>query len=156
MKSESQSRSCPCHRDQLYHQCCGPLHAGAAIAESAERLMRSRYSAYVLKNEAYLLKTWHATTRPDHLDLSGDQDEWLALEVLSHQPTNMTRAHVHFVAYFKQARQIYTLEERSRFTQEGGAWLYIDGDCQVRSLKRGRNEPCICSSGKKLKRCCGR
>ena len=62
---------CPCGSGKSYAACCGPLHAGAAIAPTAEALMRSRYSAYGLGLEPYLLATWHVSTRPAALHLAG-------------------------------------------------------------------------------------
>lgn len=61
--------ACPCGSGARYAQCCGPLHDGA-MASCAEALMRSRYSAYVLALEPYLLATWHADQRPHSLDFS--------------------------------------------------------------------------------------
>ncbi|HEX5675395.1 MAG TPA: YchJ family metal-binding protein, partial [Azonexus sp.] len=68
----------------VYAACCGRLHSGAEIAASAEALMRSRYSAYVLRLEEYLLATWHPDTRPSELDLTADDTKWLGLEVKKH------------------------------------------------------------------------
>lgn len=58
---------CPCGQQQTYAQCCAPYHQGTAIAPTAELLMRSRYSAYVLAIKEYLLSTWHESTRPKKL-----------------------------------------------------------------------------------------
>ena len=60
--------ACPCGSGRAYAACCGRLHSGAENAASAETLMRSRYSAYVLKLEDYLLATWHPDTRPRQLE----------------------------------------------------------------------------------------
>ena len=57
------STPCPCGSGASLVACCGRWHAGEA-APTAEALMRSRYSAYVLGLEDYLLATWHASTRP--------------------------------------------------------------------------------------------
>ncbi|MQM32004.1 MAG: hypothetical protein CRU78_16430, partial [Candidatus Accumulibacter phosphatis] len=66
MKQTSKS-TCPCGSERPYAECCGPLHDGAAAPDAAA-LMRSRYSAYVLAIEAYLLSTWHPSTRPTQID----------------------------------------------------------------------------------------
>lgn len=62
--------ACPCGSGLLLSECCGRYHNGVA-APDAVSLMRSRYSAFALGLEAYLLATWHASTRPSVLDLAG-------------------------------------------------------------------------------------
>lgn len=90
---------CPCCSGQAYANCCQRLHDGQA-ASSAEALMRSRYAAYVLHLEDYILATWHADTRPDNLELSNDI-KWLGLDVLSSEVTSATTATVTFIARYK-------------------------------------------------------
>ena len=75
-------RRCPCGTGLPYDGCCGPLHAGDAPAATAEQLMRSRYSAFVLGDAGYLLATWHPRTRPATLDLDPDV-RWTGLDVLA-------------------------------------------------------------------------
>ncbi|HAW61148.1 MAG TPA: hypothetical protein DCX26_02290, partial [Pseudomonas sp.] len=48
--------NCPCGSGDALAECCGRYHAGVA-APSAELLMRSRYSAYVLGLVDYLQAT---------------------------------------------------------------------------------------------------
>jgi SEC-C motif-containing protein len=120
--------SCPCGSGAKYAACCGPLHAGAAPAASAEALMRSRYSAYVLKLEEYLLATWHPSTRPSELDLSADDSKWLGLEVKRHAVQDDSHATVEFVARYRIAGRGHRLHELSRFVREDGRWYYVDGD----------------------------
>ena len=110
-----------------YAACCGRLHSGAEIAATAEALMRSRYSAYVLKLEGYLLATWHPDTRPSELDLTADDSKWLGLEVRKHAVQDDTHATVEFVARYRIAGKGHRLHELSRFVREGGRWFYIDG-----------------------------
>ncbi len=87
--------------------------------------MRSRYSAYVLGLEDYLLATWHASTRPATLDLElGPQPKWLGLEVKAHSETNDT-ATVEFVARCRVGGRAQRLHELSRFVREAGRWYYI-------------------------------
>src|SRR5476649_2858132 len=74
---------CPCGGATLA-TCCGPYIVGAAIAPTAEALMRSRYSAYTLRHESYLRATWHSSTRPaDAIVSSEEKLQWLGLEVKS-------------------------------------------------------------------------
>lgn len=89
--------------------------------------MRSRYSAYVLKLEDYLLATWHPGTRPATLDLAADNMKWLALEVREHRGS-ADNATVEFVARYKTGGRAGRLHEVSRFVREDGRWLYVDGE----------------------------
>jgi SEC-C motif-containing protein len=118
--------ACPCGRAEDYAHCCGAFHAGA-IAADAEALMRSRYSAYVLRLEAYLLATWHASTRPATLEFE-DGLRWLGLEVRRHDAVDATHASVEFVARYKIGGRAERLHETSRFIRQGGRWYYLDGD----------------------------
>ncbi|MFT3849972.1 MAG: YchJ family metal-binding protein [Propionivibrio sp.] len=119
--------ACPCGEPRRYDQCCQPCHAGAA-APTAEALMRSRYSAYVLGLEAYLQATWHASTRPPALDPAGHDTRWLGLEVKRHASTGADTAIVEFVARYKLGGRAHRLHEVSRFVREDGRWYYLDGD----------------------------
>lgn len=119
---------CPCGSGQRYAACCGPLHAGERPAASAEALMRSRYSAYVLKLADYLLATWHPSTRPSELDLAADDSKWLGLDVKRHEVQDDDRAMVEFVARYRIAGRGHRLHEVSRFVREDGRWFYVDGD----------------------------
>lgn len=90
--------------------------------------MRSRYSAYVLKLEPYLLATWHASTRPAALDLADDNCRWLGLAVKRYSPQGEDVAEVEFVARYKVGGRAFRLHEVSRFVREGGRWYYVDGE----------------------------
>jgi SEC-C motif-containing protein len=106
--------------------CCGSHHAGTPAAD-AESLMRSRYSAYVLRLEDYLLATWHASTRPAALNFGAEaQPKWLGLEVKSHTE-NGDAATVEFIARCRVGGRAQRLQELSRFVREDGRWLYVDG-----------------------------
>ena len=126
--------SCPCgrldakRRPLAYAQCCGRwIDDATTPAPDAESLMRSRYSAFVRQREAYLLATWHASTRPAELNLE-EGVKWLGLEVRSHQMTSDTTAQVEFVARYRVGGRAVRLHERSRFVCEEGRWYYVDGD----------------------------
>ncbi|HEU0306992.1 MAG TPA: YchJ family metal-binding protein [Lysobacter sp.] len=121
---------CPCQSGRPYARCCAPLHRHDAVAETAEALMRSRYSAYVLGDGAYVLATWHAGTRPASLDL-GDaaSTRWLGLEVKRHAVLDADHATVEFVARYKVGgAAAVRLHEISRFVREDGRWYYMDGE----------------------------
>jgi SEC-C motif-containing protein len=120
---------CACGSGKGYAQCCGPFHAGHP-APDAERLMRSRYSAYVLHLEDYLLATWHGSTRPapGTLALHGGT-RWLGLRVLNAEAAAGNRAWVEFIAKYKDGGfSAQRLHERSEFTLEDGRWYYLGGE----------------------------
>lgn len=151
------SEDCYCGAMRNIDDCCGPYLAGEAQAPTPEALMRSRYSAYVTGNNAYLLSTWHPDTRPAELDVSAEAGAWFGLNVLNASEKGDTGI-VEFEAFYRQDERMYTMHERSRFVRENGQWLYVDGDQleqkPIKPVKVGRNDPCPCGSGKKFKRCC--
>lgn len=116
---------CPCGKG-IYTGCCGRYHDGES-APDAEKMMRSRYSAYVLQLQAYLLATWHPDTRPATLDLFSDNEKWLGLEVKKHLVESEDGATVEFVARYKIGGRAHRLHEISRFVFEEGRWFYLDG-----------------------------
>ena len=126
---------CPCARPGVnqkplrFSACCGPYLEGdaAALAPDAHSLMRSRYSAFVLQRGAYLLSTWHASTRPAQVGFE-TAGKWLGLEVRHATASSPTESEVEFIARFKPANAgASRLHERSRFVLEGGRWWYVDG-----------------------------
>lgn len=130
MKSIDTLTPCPCGNPAGYTQCCGPLHDGTAAATAAQ-LMRSRYSAYVLKREDYLLASWHASTRPASLRLAAQQPPptWLGLDIRRHLQSDDDHATVEFVARYRLGGgRAQRQHETSRFVREGGRWYYLDGE----------------------------
>ena len=90
--------------------------------------MRSRYSAYVQRDTAYLLATWHSSTRPAALDMADDMaTKWIGLDVRRHASTGPDGAIVEFVARYKAGGRALRLHEVSRFVFEDGRWFYLDG-----------------------------
>lgn len=140
---------CPCGSGLAFSECCEPLHQGQSAA-SAEALMRSRFSAFAIRNTAYLSQSWHPSTRPASLELDANE-QWLRLDILSRG-----KDWVEFQAIFRentQSHDFFVLKEKSRFKYEQGHWFYLDGKHQIKPLKVGRNELCPCGSGKKYKDC---
>ncbi len=134
-----------------YADCCQRWHQGAT-APTPQALMRSRYSAYVLRKADYLQATWHPQTRPGSLDL-GDSPDWLSLQIVD-ASTEGDQGQVHFRAVYAVASGFEYLEEVSDFVRVSGRWLYLRGKTKQGRLAPGRNEPCPCGSGKKYKACC--
>ena len=148
MKRLAPSQPCPCGATTVamgggaklaakkvapwaYGQCCGRwLEAGpqnGPFAPDAQQLMRSRYTAFVLEREAYLLATWHPGHRPPHIEFDLGV-KWLGLEVRDCCSTGADTAEVEFVARHKPNRgPAIRLHERSRFVRNDDRWLYLDG-----------------------------
>lgn len=123
----SPAAPCPCGLDAPYRDCCGALHQGRAAAATAELLMRSRYSAFAVRDAAYLLRTWSAGTRPPELRLDPDV-RWAGLDILG--GTGGSAFHsagtVEFRACFVVDGQPGDQYEHSRFVREDGLWVYVD------------------------------
>lgn len=133
--------ACPCG-GAVFDRCCGPFLAGTAVPQTAEQLMRSRYSAYVRDMEDYLRASWHADTLPAGpiIDVS-ERPHWLGLEVKSalrlrqrkaDLPETPDDATVEFVARYKIGGRAHRLHEVSRFVRSSAAdgvarWYYVDG-----------------------------
>jgi SEC-C motif-containing protein len=133
MKPFVMTEACPCGRQHQkktlpYDHCCGRWLESDTLAPDAESLMRSRYCAFVLEREPYLLKTWHASHRPARIEFDPGV-KWLGLDVRSHTIQDATHAEVEFVARQKPVSgPAVRLHEHSRFVLEAGEWLYVDGD----------------------------
>jgi SEC-C motif-containing protein len=121
-------RRCPCGSGLPYAECCARLHDGTVPAATAEQLMRSRYSAFVVGDPAYLLATWHSTTRPPTLELDGDL-RWTGLDVLATSDGTLLSAEgtVEFRAHHIVDGRSGAQHENSRFVREDGQWRYLDG-----------------------------
>jgi len=136
--------SCPCCSQQAYDSCCQPIIEHDS-AQSAEQLMRSRYTAFAMQNWDYIAKTWHPDTAPKSIKPS--HAEWLHLRIVK-----ASEQQVLFEAVFDSGMKIMRLREQSRFALVDEHWRYLDGDSQCHAL--GRNEPCYCGRQKKFKKCC--
>lgn len=122
---------CPCGSGKPLADCCLPLITGKDLAQTAEQLMRSRFTAYCRKNLDYLLASWHPDTRPAQMgpdELEGIK--WLDLKITDHQQgqTNDSEGSVSFSARFKIGGKAGRLQEKSRFVRLDGRWYYLDGD----------------------------
>ncbi|WP_232506466.1 YchJ family protein [Microlunatus flavus] len=120
---------CPCDSGLTYADCCEPLHDGRAGAETAERLMRSRYAAYAVGRTDHVFRTWHPRTRPADVEPTPGL-RWTGLTVLAAEAGGADDAEgtVEFEAAYETAEGPGTLHERSRFVRRGPRWVYVDGD----------------------------
>jgi len=126
------NKPCPCDSTLNYAVCCGRFHKGNIKAPTAEALMRSRYTAYVMGNAHYLYKTWHEKTRPSLASLkeSGAQ-KLIALKIVTTQAggENDLKGMVEFIASSESTNPeepIYQHHEKSLFIKVKQQWLYID------------------------------
>jgi SEC-C motif domain protein len=124
---------CPCGSALNANDCCQQYIAGEA-APTAVALMRSRYTAFAVRNEAYLLSTWHSSTRPISVQFE-NQLKWLRLAVISTKMIDPATAEVEFIAHYRvgggsAARH----HERSSFVSEQERWFYVNGE----SIESGR------------------
>ncbi len=122
--------TCPCTNAKPYKECCFPLHNRVKNAITAEELMRSRYSAYVLKDEEYLKRTWHRSKRPKELNLKKENIEWLGLEIINKENGGRgdREGIVEFLARYKIQEKEYNLHEKSNFIKKDKRWFYLDGE----------------------------
>lgn len=121
--------SCLCGSGRAFGACCGPALSGERPPPTAEALMRSRYTAFTLRDTAYLLASWHASTRPQELTLDEQPPpKWIGLDVRAHRPLADDRAEVEFLARCRFGGRAQRLHETSRFVKEDGRWYYLDGD----------------------------
>lgn len=118
-------KPCPCGGEAL-ETCCGRFISGGQLPETPEQLMRSRYTAYVLADEAYLRATWDPATCPDE-PLIDSGIKWIGLEVRASQHEG-DEGTVEFIARAKVGGRARRLHETSRFVRRDGRWLYVDGD----------------------------
>ena len=156
---------CPCGSGQNLDACCGPLHGGAP-ARTAEALMRSRYSAFVLGDIGYLADTLSQEQRAAFDEIEAEKtakdSKWQGLEIRAVTGGGEGDDHgtVEFVARFRLNNQPRLHHELAEFTREDGRWICSGGTMDPKApprrvVKAGRNDPCPCGSGKKYKKCCG-
>ena len=120
---------CPCGNASGYADCCGRYLDSDTPAPTAEALMRSRYTAFTLGREGYLLTTWHPDFRPTELRLADEPPtKWLGLAIKRHHQEDATHALVEFVARYKIGGRAHRLHETSRFVRLGERWHYTTGD----------------------------
>ncbi|WP_371779122.1 YchJ family protein [Streptosporangium subroseum] len=120
--------ACPCGLPAAYDDCCGRLHRGEARATTPEQLMRSRFSAFAVHDEAYLLRSWHPRTRPPSVDFDPAM-RWLRLDILGSTGGSPLTGEgtVEFRAHYTERGHAGELHENSRFVLHDRAWVYLDG-----------------------------
>ena len=159
--------ACECGLGPSTDECCGRFLSGEAHPETAEALMRSRYTAYTKQNIDYVFGTHDPQTASNqdktYAEKWARDAKWDGLEIVSTEKGGPedTEGVVEFKAKYRIDHQPAVHHERSRFRKEDGRWYYVDGELvKAQTMKReqpkvGRNDPCPCGSGSKYKKCCG-
>ena len=121
--------TCACGSGAAYAACCQPLHDNRAQAGTAERLMRSRYSAYARGRLDHVFRTWHPRTRPVDVEAVPGL-RWTGLTVLATEAGGPDDGEglVEFAASYDAPEGAGVLHERSRFVRRAGRWVYLDGN----------------------------
>ncbi len=154
-KISSSKTDCPCCSGYSFADCCKPMLSDYSPADTPEKLMRSRYTAFVMHDHEYLLRTWLKNNRPRFIKVEINTT-WLNLEITKAALPSPEEsiAHVSFIASFLQAGVFHKMKETSSFVLIDDQWYYRDGDTKVHTLKVKMNSKCPCGSDKKFKRCC--
>lgn len=157
--------SCPCGSGNPLSTCCSPFIDGATKAESAEQLMRARYTAHTLAKMNFILETHHPSSRKE-IDAAATEkwaaeSEWLGLDIRDVDESEENTTRVEFTARYRDPdKQRHTHHEVGVFEKYHGQWYFRDAEVpEIKQYRReapkqGRNDPCACGSGKKHKKCC--
>ena len=156
---------CPCGSNAEFISCCDPFIKGTAKPSTAEKLMRSRYSAFTVADVDYIEKTTDPSARST-FDQAGTTEwakrsQWQGLEVVKTEAGGEgdSSGIVEFIARYRIEDVDRAHHERAEFKKRNGQWFFLDGKLvqePFRAVEKiGRNDPCTCGSGKKYKKCCG-
>ncbi|HEY9768610.1 MAG TPA: YchJ family protein [Coleofasciculaceae cyanobacterium] len=154
-----QESLCSCGSKKQYQYCCGMYLSGNKKPDTAEKLMRSRYTAFERGNIDYLIETLHPDKRQPNdeqeLTKSINHTQWLSLTIIETKKgkKNDATGIVEFEAVY-QINEPAQLHERSRFIRTDGHWFYLDGDILPGTIPKPK-EPCWCGSRKKYRQCHG-
>lgn len=153
---ENPQAPCPCQSGQSYADCCQPFHLFHSFPQTAEQLMRSRYTAYVLQHIDYIVKTT-APLQQKRLNVAAisqwaAETDWAGLQIKKHLP-QLSKIHsmVEFDAFFVTNDRKQSHHEQSLFVSIDKRWYFVDPTVELPAMKQA----CLCGSGKKFKHCCG-
>ena len=157
--------TCPCGSGAAFAACCEPIISGTRESETAEELMRARYSAFVTGAIDFIVASTHTRSRKE-IDITfirewSETSTWNGLEIIDTRVVNENTAYVSFEAKFTQREEDQNHREKSLFERENGEWRFVSGEelknptVRYEAPRPGRNDPCPCGSGKKFKKCHG-
>ena len=157
--------TCPCGSGAAFTECCEPIINGTRESQTAEELMRARYSAFVTGAIDFIVNSTHSRTihEVDRTFIRewSENSTWRGLNILETKEVNDNKAYVSFEAQFTQNGRDENHREKSLFEREQGHWRFVTGDelknptVRYETPRPGRNDPCPCGSGKKYKKCHG-
>ena len=163
MINQTIQNQCFCGSNNTFEQCCKPIIDGVQPAPTAQSLMRSRYSAYVIVASQYLIDSTHISQRANYsktdIEAWAKESHWQKLEIVDCKKglSGDSVGEVEFKAYYQDSKNILHIHhEKSIFKQENGDWFYVNGTIIPLKTIINRNDVCACGSGKKFKKCCGR
>jgi len=159
------NQACPCGSGNTFTDCCEPIINGTRASETAEALMRARYSAFVTRAIDFIVASTHSRTRKeidmDYIREWSETSTWRGLEIFETRIVNDNKAYISFEAQYSQRGEDHRHREKSLFERENGHWRFVSGDelknptVRYETPRPGRNDPCPCGSGKKYKKCHG-
>jgi SEC-C motif-containing protein len=159
------NQPCPCGSGATFAACCEPIINGTRESETAEELMRARYSAFVTGAIDFIVASTHSRTRKEiDLDYTRDWSKnstWHGLEIFETKRVDDNKTFVSFEARYTKDGKEQHHREKSLFEREEGHWRFLTGDelknptVRYETPRPGRNDPCPCGSGKKYKKCHG-
>ncbi len=157
---------CPCGSGSDLASCCARFIDGGEKVDTAEQLIRARYTAHTLANMAFILSSHHPASRTEIDEVAtgrwASESEWLGLNIIDVDSSEADTTRIEFTARYRDAdKQRHTHHEVGVFERYHGQWYFKDAEVpEIKQYRRdapkqGRNEPCACGSGKKHKKCCG-
>jgi len=157
---------CYCGSNNDFEVCCKPFIDGEKIPATAVDLMKSRYSAYVIKDIDYIVETTHPGVRKSFSKAVtkewAEASTFTSLEIIELENGNQEdkQGIVEFKACYNEGGSSHVHHEKSLFEKVEDKWFYKGylpvTKTIVKDKKIKRNDPCICGSGKKYKKCCGK
>lgn len=157
---------CPCQSQKPSAECCQPFLDGKAWPETAEQLMRARYTAFATGSVDFIIESHDPSTR-DEVDRTttehwSKKSEWIGFELVNVEggEAGDTDGRVEFIARYKVKGDEVAHHETAVFHKKSDKWYFCDSEMAghetfVRQTEKvGRNDPCPCGSGKKYKKCC--
>ena len=159
------NQDCPCGSGARFADCCEQVINGERESQSAEELMRARYSAFAAGAIDFVVASTHSRSRRE-IDIPfirewSETSTWRGLQIIDTKLVDNDKAYVSFEAQFTQHGKDQSHKEKSLFEREDGRWRFVTGEelknptVRYETPLTGRNEPCPCGSGKKYKKCCG-
>jgi len=168
MENDDKLEMCPCGSGKSYMDCCEPFITKKKLPDTAEKLMRSRYTAYVKVQIDYILESTHPNHRKDINEKDtrrwAQKSVWDYLEIIKTEngTSEDTTGLVEFIAHYQLKGKIHVYHESATFEKLNDQWFFKEGKPVLpkqvirNEPKIGRNDPCSCGSGKKYKKCCGK